>query len=66
MHLLFSSCTNLVDMQQEYIETGPNDIFIGKERGNHPIKQFRSKKKSLSNLTWLFTSTTLPLEKLKT
>lgn len=60
MHLLFSSCTDLVDMQQEYIETGPNDIFIGRERGNHRIKQFRRKK----NLYPISLSSSLPLHSL--
>lgn len=65
MPLVFSSCVNLVDMQQECIETGPNDIFIGMERGSQHIKQFR-RKKSLSHLTQHFASSALPLEKLKT
>lgn len=29
MPLVFFSCIDLVDMQQECIETGPDDIIIG-------------------------------------
>lgn len=40
-------------MQQEYIETGSDDIFIVRRRGSQHVKQFRRKKKLEKLKTWI-------------